>query len=55
VWLEASLQLASIAAAGGRVGEAQRILRTVSVLHPSWGDIERQKRATELLKSLEQR
>ncbi len=54
-WLEASLQLATIAAAGGRISEAQRILRTVSVLHPSWGDPERQKRAAELLKSLERR
>jgi|GEM_PF-491274 len=54
-WLEASLQLASLAAAGGRVSEAQRILRTVSVLHPSWGDSERQTRAAELLKSLERR
>ncbi|MFM7037268.1 MAG: hypothetical protein ACKO2L_06035 [Planctomycetaceae bacterium] len=54
-WLEASLQLASLAAVGGRVSEAQRILRTVSVLHPSWGDSERQTRAVELLKSLERR
>ena len=52
-WLEASLQLAAIAAAGGKPAEAQRILRTISVLHPTWGSEERRERAGELLKSLE--
>ncbi|MFM7056078.1 MAG: hypothetical protein ACKO2P_04055 [Planctomycetota bacterium] len=52
-WLEASLQLATIAAAGDKRSEAQRILRTVSVLHPTWGGEERRLRAAALLKSLE--
>ena len=52
-WLEATLQLASLAAAENRNAEALRILRTVSVLHPAWGSPERQQRAAALLKSLE--
>jgi hypothetical protein len=52
-WLEASLQLAAIAAATNQKNEALRILRTVSVLHPTWGSAERRQRASELLKSLE--
>ncbi|MEY3173445.1 MAG: hypothetical protein RLZZ436_1359 [Planctomycetota bacterium] len=52
-WFEASLQLATCAAANGRKAEAQRILRTVSAVHPTWGSTERQQRAAELLKSLE--
>lgn len=52
-WLEASLQLAAIAAATNQKNEALRILRTISVLHPTWGSAERRQRAAELLKSLE--
>jgi hypothetical protein len=52
-WLEASLQLAAIAAATDQKNEALRILRTISVLHPAWGSAERRQRASELLKSLE--
>jgi hypothetical protein len=52
-WLEAALQLASIAAADNHTAEALRILRSVSVLHPAWGSPERRQRAADLLKSLE--
>ena len=53
-WLEAALQLASLAATQNRKSEALKILRTVSVLHPAWGSPERKQRATTLLKSLPQ-
>ncbi len=52
-WLEASLQLAGLAALSGDTQEAARIVGIVDVLHPTWGSAERLQRARKLRLQLE--
>lgn len=54
LWLEASLQLAQHAANAGDQQSAKRQLLVVQTLYPDWGDKERQQRAAELRKRLDQ-
>ncbi len=51
-WLEASLQLAQIAASNGDGQQAARRLGVVETLYPDWGTPARKARAAELLKRL---
>lgn len=51
-WLEASLQLAVIAAKSGEVAKARKQLGIVETLYPNWGADERLERANKLLRRL---
>ncbi|APZ96847.1 hypothetical protein [Fuerstiella marisgermanici] len=51
-WLEASLQLAQIAANNGDGQQATRRIGVVETLYPDWGTPARKARAAELLKRL---
>lgn len=53
VWFEASLQLAILEHNAGAKKEALRILGVVEVLHPEWGNAQRQQRAAALRAELE--
>ena|GEM_PF-824314 len=52
-WLEASLQLASIAERQGKFDEALKVLNVIDSLHPEWGTAERKSRAAALRARLE--
>jgi len=52
-WLEASLQLATIAVQEGKLQEAEKMLKVINALHPKWGTPQRQARAAVLLGRLE--
>ena len=52
-WLEASLQLATIAEQQQNIQEAARVLNVIDSLHPDWGTPERKARAAALKTRLE--
>ena len=52
-WLEASLQLATIAAQEHNFQDALKILNVIDALHPEWGTPERKTRASSLKARLE--
>lgn len=55
MWLEASLQLATLAASSGDVAKALQQLGVVETLYPQWGDAERRARAAALQEQLKRR
>ena len=52
-WLEASLQLATIAAQKKNFPDALKVLNVIDALHPDWGTSERKTRAAALKARLE--
>lgn len=52
-WLEAWLQLATIAAGAGKTDEARQQLDVTQALYPDWGTPARRKRVEDLQKSLQ--
>ena len=52
-WLEASLQLATIATQKKNLKDALKVLNVIDALHPDWGTSERKTRATALKARLE--
>ena len=52
-WLEASLQLATIAVREGKSRDAARMLKVIDALHPAWGTPKRKVRAAALKAELE--
>ncbi|MEQ9407202.1 MAG: hypothetical protein RIK87_05725 [Fuerstiella sp.] len=52
LWLEASLQLAMLAAAEGHEQKARQRLAVVETLYPDWGDPGRRRRADTLINRL---
>lgn len=52
-WLEASLQLATIAVREGKSKDAARMLNVIDALHPDWGTPQRKARAAALQAKLE--
>lgn len=52
-WLEASLQLATIALREGKSKDAARMLNVIDALHPEWGTAQRKARAAALKAELE--
>jgi len=52
-WLEASLQLATIAVREGKSRDAARMLNVIDALHPEWGSPQRKARAAALRAELE--
>ncbi len=52
-WLEASLQLATIAVREGKSRDAARMLNVIDALHPEWGSPQRKARAAALKAELE--
>lgn len=52
MWLEASLQLAKMDAASGRISQARRRLGVVETLYPEWGAPDRKQRAAALSRDL---
>lgn len=52
-WLEASLQLATIAAWERRFKDAAKVINVIDALHPEWGTPERKARAAALRAELE--
>jgi len=52
-WLEASLQLVTIAIREGKFRDAARMLNVIDALHPEWGTPQRKARAAALKAELE--
>ena len=52
-WLEASLQLATIAVQKKNFKDAAKVLNVIDALHPDWGTSERRTRAAALKASVE--
>lgn len=52
-WLEASLQLATIAVQKKKLQDALKVLNVIDALHPDWGTSERKSRADALRARLE--
>ena len=52
-WLEASLQLATIAVQKKKFQDAAKVLNVINALHPDWGTSERKTRAAALMARLE--
>ncbi|MDA1229557.1 MAG: hypothetical protein O2856_02160 [Planctomycetota bacterium] len=52
-WLEASLQLATIAVQERRIMDAAKVINVIDALHPDWGTPERKARAAAMKAELE--
>ena len=54
LWLEATVQLAELAAASGQKKSAKRRLGVTNTLYPDWGNEKRRQRALGLLRELQE-